>query len=427
MNSKKRQNMSLKNDLSEIMEELTRGWKREKKRTDNTNRLRSHQYSSLYEYSTRVTLKKVAFEVMETAYQQASAGGRYHANARQIFYAARPKILAKATKDRLDSQYFTQTLLKDYIEEFDPDWKVVWDARGHFQEPHTKTAIGVGGANVLRYIHNWRSDNEVELEIPGLPIKIYTKGPSNRFKNVLFIEKEGFNELLADAKLGEKYDLAIMSTKGVPVKAACDLLCKMENEVTVFALHDFDVSGFKILKTLREGTRLAWGVDVEDLGFRLEDIKGLPSEPFKEKADGAYLRSCGCTPEEIEFLQAGERVELNAMMSDQFIEWLEKKLQEYGVEKVIPETEMLDSAYQRAYFGINIEKKLRELKKKAEKVEAPKDLEEQVRTTLRERPELLWDQAVWEIASVRHKTGEDFGDDDKDDDIIERSKMDEDD
>ena len=421
MSGTTRRQGSLGGDLSEMMEDLTRGWKREKKHTDKTNRLRTHQFSRLYEYSSRVTLREVAFEVMEQAYLQASANGKYHANARQIFYAARPAILERATKERLNSQYFTQTLLKDYLEEYDPDWKVVWDARGHFQEPHTGVAIGVGGANVSHYIRSWRLHATVALEVPVLPTNILTKGPRNRFKTVLFIEKEGFNELLADARIAEKYDMAIMSTKGVPVKAACDLLWHMEDDVTIYVLHDFDVSGFKILKTLRTGTRLAQGVEVVDLGFRLEDITGLPSEPFNEKAKAGYLRRCGCTPEEIEFLQTGQRVELNAMMSDQFVAWLEDKLRQHGVEKIIPGSDMLESAYQRACFAIHTEKELARLKAEAHEVEIPTDLAKRVRRCLLQRPELSWDQALRGIANARQRSDQTLVDNERDDDLLGRS------
>src|SRR5262249_46791833 len=41
-------------------------------------------------------------------------------------------------------QYFSQTLLPDYIEEHGVSWNVVRDARGHFEEPHTNRSIGCG-------------------------------------------------------------------------------------------------------------------------------------------------------------------------------------------------------------------------------------------------------------------------------------------
>jgi hypothetical protein len=58
-------------------------------------------------------------------------------------YAARPYI-QEMTDKPLNDKYFTQVLLPDYIAENGVDWDVVFDNCGHFEEPHTDTAIGVG-------------------------------------------------------------------------------------------------------------------------------------------------------------------------------------------------------------------------------------------------------------------------------------------
>src|SRR5207245_11304797 len=44
----------------------------------------------------------------------------------------------------------------------------------------------------------------------------------------------------------------------------------------------------------------------------------------------------------------GERIELNAMTSDQFVDWLQRKLEENGVTKVVPDEATLAPAWQRA-------------------------------------------------------------------------------
>ena len=62
--------------------------------------------------------------------------------ARQIYYQARPKIMAMTDDKELQYGYFSQTLLPDYIEENGVSWNVVYDARGHFEEPHTNRRIG---------------------------------------------------------------------------------------------------------------------------------------------------------------------------------------------------------------------------------------------------------------------------------------------
>ena len=74
---------------------------------------------------------------MEKAYLKASDGGKLPAKARQIMYAARPKILAMTGKDEFNDHYFTQNLLVDYVNEHlerCANWDLVWDARGNFSE-----------------------------------------------------------------------------------------------------------------------------------------------------------------------------------------------------------------------------------------------------------------------------------------------------
>ncbi len=57
--------------------------------------------------------------------------------------------------------------------------------------------------------------------------------------------------------LAERYDLMIISTKGVSVTAARQLIDNIcgDYELPLFVLHDFDVAGFMILGTLQRDTR----------------------------------------------------------------------------------------------------------------------------------------------------------------------------
>ncbi len=234
---------------------------------------------------------------------------------------------------------------------------------------------------------------------------IGTKGPENRFNSVLFIEKEGFNEQIRGARIDEKYDLALMSTKGMPVKAACDLLSSLPPQINIYVLHDFDLYGFIILKTLRQGTRLAGGNNVIDLGLRLDAIEGLPTEPVYYKGSiltmKKKLRQCGCTEEEVDFLACQERVELNAMMADEFVEFVEEKLQAQGIKKVIPDDDVLADTYRRAYHACEVNEKLEELEceSKADETDIPEKLKEQVEKRLKKNSSQSWDEVVWNIVN----------------------------
>jgi hypothetical protein len=92
-------------------------------------------------------------------------------------------------------------------------------------------------------------------------------------------------------------------------------------------------------------------------------------------------------------------VELNAMTSDVFVAWLERRLTEHGVAKVIPPPDTLTKAYQLARQTKAINKELARLQTtmRDQAIEIPEDLDARVRETLEEDPALSWDAAVWKI------------------------------
>lgn len=405
--------MSLDQNIQSAIRGVTKEWKKAKRKADKQDRVSASELKRMRYRPPRITIREVAFEVMESAYNKASSNGKYYANARQIMYAARPEILFRTGEDELNSQYFTQTLLKDYLEIYDPPWKVVWGARGHVIEPYTNKRVGIGGSEVLNYRKKWTKDFDVR-ELPEVCEQIGTIGPDNRFNNVLFVEKEGFTEILIDAKIPERCSMALMSTKGIPVAAACDLISAFSQKgVRVFVLHDFDLAGFKLLRTLREGTRLSVGSDVIDLGFRMADILDLDSEPvvYKQQKDPRYYLQydCGATEEEANFLFAGRsyykylgrRVEINAMTSEQLINWLDKKFTEHGVKKYIPDDmNTIVAAYKRAMFLQRIKEKIEEIAEEIEleEVDDPEGLCQEVVEEMENSDVSSWDQIVWDLA-----------------------------
>ncbi|MGD9894961.1 MAG: ATP-binding protein [Dehalococcoidia bacterium] len=342
---------AVQTDLAEAIRSVTKNWKRAKRQADRQDRVQQRELEDLRRSQRRRqwSIKEAAYAVMEQAYRQAS-GSTGLALARQIMYAARPLVLdlTGGTIWKHDS-YFTQTLLPDFIDEH-PDltagWDVVYDARGHLVEPHSGRRVPLGTLEVRQYIADWQRG----------------AGPQHRYNSALFVEKEGFSPLLERMQIAERFDLAIMSTKGVSVIAARELIDHLSQRgVTILVVRDFDKSGFTIARTIAESARryqFTATPKVIDLGLRLTDVQamGLISEPveYHGAADPRFeLRRCGATAAEREFLVRhlphggwiGERVELNAMASDQFIAWLEEKLIDHGVRKVVPDAVTLAEAY----------------------------------------------------------------------------------
>jgi len=86
--------------------------------------------------------------------------------------------------------------------------------------------------------------------------------------------------------------------------------------------------------------------------------------------------------------------------SDQFVDWIERRLTEHGVQKVIPDPDILAKAYQLAVRTTAMNAELVRLQgtMTQQPVVVPDDLEVRIRAVLRESPELSWDAAAWKIA-----------------------------
>jgi hypothetical protein len=393
---------NIANDMLDAVETATRKWTRQKKSEERHPGMIRYRASRLTR-EPRTTQKDAAWEVMESAYMAASGNGRLSALVRQIFYQARPKIMALTDEKNLSYPYFSQVLVPDYIEEHGVSWKVVYDARGHFEEPHTNRRIGCGTIEIGNYLHAMKEPEVIAAEFSDANVDII--GPSGNIAGTLFCEKEGFNPLFKEVNLANRYDLMIISTKGVSVTAArllIDQVCG-DNDLPLFTLHDFDLAGFMILGTLHRDTRryeFSNPIEPVDLGLRLEDIVGLEREPAAAtKTSDANLREQltenGATSAEIEILLR-ERVELNAMTSDALIAMIERKLKEYGLKKVIPDDALLAEAYRTFHRSNELREKFEEIESEFEEseIKVPENLKDQVDAILKKHPDLHWDDAL---------------------------------
>jgi hypothetical protein len=443
---------SLERVLEETFQKATQRWTKLKQHVRRAGRKQALQEARERRQQRPLSTKEAAWQVMEAAYLKASNGGRHPANARQIMYAARPDVIrltGKVTPWK-HSSYFTQRLLPDFVAEH-PEvtaaWDVVFDARGHFREPHTGTVIGLGTLEVRDYMDSWRQTLTPCLDALQLPHTITTQGPYHRYRFALFVEKEGFDPLLRQAALESRYDVALMSSKGMTVTALRQLVDALSQAgVTILVVHDFDKSGLEILETFTSNSRryqYTVPPTVIDLGLRLEEAlqMGLDSEPvtYTSKVDPrTSLRRCGASEEECAFLVHGrdasradredtdawdededawdedegtarrkprwhgERIELNAMDSQQFLDWLEEKLESAGVEKVVPDPQTLAVVYQYFTQVAQLQQTLdAAMATPAPLAKMPAEVEARIREFLSDDTTLSWDEALWEIVCNR--------------------------
>jgi hypothetical protein len=398
--------------LAAAISKVTKPWVEIKKRADREERAAAARLRARYLHgrTSHITMRRAACEVMPQAYLKASGNGQYPATARQIMYAAR-HCIQEQTGRLLDDKYFTQTLLPDFIKEHPEqtaDWDVVFDARGHLSEPHTATVIGIGTLEVRQYLSE--EEDPIYLGVSEPTVMIKTKGPTARYGSLLYIEKEGFIPLLEAAKIPERYDLAIASSKGLSSTAARGLVENLSQKVKILAVHDFDKAGFSILGTLQRNTRrytFEHMPAIIDLGLRLDDVKSWKlqaeaAEYYRGSDPAGNLEENGATPEEIEFLRK-LRVELNAFTSEQFLAWLEDKFEEHNLKKVIPDTVTLQAAYRKMVaaklYGQLFDQHHGRIEQQVGKIQPPKNLTRKLAELLRKKPELSWDLALREVLS----------------------------
>ena len=305
--------MSIAEALSKGLGRVTRDHYKEKKRQERGRRV---SYRAWRE--PRPILKYAVFEAMPEAIARASGGGSLPFTVRQLYYQIRP-LLTSATDRELDYAYFTPPLVTEYEQEHGPILGLLYDARGNLREPHTGRVVPLGTAGVGGYaIPDWT------------------------FNKVLYVEKEGFSGIFEAAKLAERYDLAIMGGKGYATRAAKQLAARAAyGGCTVLVLHDCDHDGYEIARTLAEGTRTSWHIiDVIDVGLSVADITsmGLATEGVSIRKRPSWQFRSRLTPEEQEFFLTNRlRTEINAMSSDQLIDFVEMKLKEHGLtSKVLP-------------------------------------------------------------------------------------------
>jgi DNA topoisomerase 6 subunit A-like protein len=357
---------------------------------------------------TTVSIKEAAWAAMEQAYAKASDDGSLPANARQVMYAARPAILAATGKDRLDDKYFTQVLLPDFVEanpDTCRDWDIYFDARGSFAEPHTGRTVALGTLDVRQYL-----GDRPALGSPAVQIErndqFPTRGPENRFAAILFVEKEGFDHLLSAARLAERFDVAIMSTKGMSTTAARLLLDRISTKIEKIPVaHDLDIAGFSIFGTLGTDSRryqFTNNVPIIDIGLRLVDAEAmaLQSEPVEVKdwsRRRVTLARHGATNDEITFLR-DRRIELNALTSRQFINFIEVKLTMHGVAKVVPDAGTIEAHARHLIEQRFAREALDEIRdritRQAAATTLPPGIEARLRSYLARHPSLAWDDAL---------------------------------
>jgi hypothetical protein len=270
---------------------------------------------------------------IDAAIRKASGDGEYRFSLRQLYYAVRPYVMERAESGTLDYGYFSRWI-GEYENANGEIPGMYRDPRGTLYHPHTGETIPIGTIAVEEY-----------------------RRPEWTFNKILYIEKEGLFEVLKQVGFPEKYDCALLSSKGFASRAVrdlIDLLGDTGEEIHVFALHDADGPGTAIYEALVEGTlaRRARRVKVHNLGLEpWEGVKmGLQVETFEKRKQrvpvAKYITDMWESREGKDGYQWGQwlqenRIELNSMTSPQFVAWLEEKFEAIEAKKIVPPNAVL--------------------------------------------------------------------------------------
>lgn len=358
-----------------------------------------------YYYSDRVNFSDIADEILPEAYQHASGGGMYTVSKRQLYYASRERF-NELTDRELDYSYFAQTIVVQYLNRRpDLNWKITADPRGTFTIPNAahEIRIPVGTIQIDVYLDE-RAEVD-DLSFDHYSNKWQSQAEQQRYAAVMYIEKEGFEPLLKEARIAERFDLAILSCKGQSVVAArklVDHVCAVNGGVPLFVVHDFDKAGFEIAERLT--TESDWAQDLDrvaykfqnkinvvDFGLRLDDVEKYQLQSERCKFNGHLPSSF--TREEREFLSSGNRVELNAFTAPQFIEWLESKLKQHLPERFLPDDDILERAYRRAAIVKEINAEIDRIRDEKKEITIPENLRQKVNARMKQE-NCPWDVAV---------------------------------
>jgi hypothetical protein len=406
------------NDILGAVQSVTKEWTKQR-RAEERGRPRAYRQ---YIYSDRVNCTDVADSILPAAYDHASGGGMYTVSKRQLYYACR-EAFAERTERELEYGYFAGTLLVQYLNrhpEKTASWRITADPRGTLVIPKAghPLRVPVGTVQIDNHLNHAsrQCDPYDDAESEAMDTEWPSVAAGQRYQAVLYIEKEGFEPLLAEARIAEKFDLAIMSCKGQSVVAArrfVDEVCAATAGVPLFVVHDFDKPGFEIAERLttvsdwaEDNDRVAYefqnAINVTDLGLRLADVQSYDLASEACRFTGRFARDSIATEAEREFLRSGQRVELNAFTSPQFVEWLEGKLKKHLPKRLVPANSILESAYRRVLCMVAINQAIDSVREEA--IEAAKNakLPKSLRRQLAQRMSSesgAWDEVLYDLVA----------------------------
>ena len=299
---------------------------------DKLNKVIAKENRAFSSENKKTNNRAVMREYVTEAFNIASNNGRYAITARQIWYKIREIAPIVETKNTYGE--FTQKILSEWIDA-NPEYedKVNFSDRGNFYVDGIQ--MGLGTANVRSFINRLGKASNTFDCYGGISSTMHIEDNFDleyKYDKVLYIEKTGFDAIFKAEKIGEKYNMMIVSGQGFSTRAAKTLLHEVHNRgLKLYCLHDLDISGIFILNSFKNtNIKFKYEIPIEDLGVTFEDVEKYGIEPEKVEIKEEESKKLSSLPYEYQhFFNAGtmyRRVELNAFTTEQMLEILDKKL-----------------------------------------------------------------------------------------------------
>jgi hypothetical protein len=163
--------------------------------------------------------------------------------------------------------------------------------------------------------HMVEPDSNKKSPMGTREVDAYTVTP-HEYSKILFIEKRGLEIGLADANIGQLFDMSIIYSVGYSSVAARNLLARLQKgaKYDIYVLHDADIHRYNIARTLSEATYRPYrlpdhSIEVHDLGLTIKQgcDAGLESEAFERTYALPARIVPDLTPQELEWF-TGERI-----------------------------------------------------------------------------------------------------------------------
>ena len=284
----------------------------------------------------RIFQRSTILQVLPEAIERSGDRG-YEFSQRSLYY--RVRILVKGVIQAEPTYNYFCSVLTDYENEKGEIEKLIRDTRGVYVEPHGGELMPMGTVTVAAYAR-----------------------PAWSYSNILFLEKEDLVSALKKSGFLDRWDCFATSSKGFSTRAVRDLIDKIgsasgDEPTKFFCVHDADASGSLISQTLTKATkaRAARTVEVVDLGFfpwtalsegllretveRKSKYRRPVADYIKARDAANKIRNPNNEPNWESWLQ-NWRVELNAMTTAEFVDWMNSQFIKHGAAKVIPSEQL---------------------------------------------------------------------------------------